>query len=66
MTPTQSPSLPTFRVHATAPAFVRGLWVVALCAALVGGFLREVWHAPAGPDTSPDAVACTPGQGQGC
>ena len=66
MTPTQSASLPTFRVHATAPAFVRGLWVVALCAALVGGFLVEVWHAPAGPAASRDAVACTPGQGQGC
>jgi hypothetical protein len=66
MTPTQSASLPTFRVHAPAPAFVRGVWVVALCAALTAGFLLEVSHAPAGPAASTDAVACTPGQGHAC
>ncbi|HVI73409.1 MAG TPA: hypothetical protein VM683_00365 [Anaeromyxobacteraceae bacterium] len=37
---------PAFRVHATLPALVRGLWVAALCTALTAGFLSQVWRAP--------------------
>lgn len=66
MTQTQSPSVPTFRIHGAGPAFARALWVVALCAALTGGFLHQVWRAPAGSTRSADAIACAPGQGHAC
>jgi hypothetical protein len=66
MTSTQSPSVPTFRIHAAGPALARALWVAALCAALTGGFLHQVWRAPAGSARSSDAIACIPGQGHAC
>ncbi|HEX7487485.1 MAG TPA: hypothetical protein VF341_01160 [Anaeromyxobacteraceae bacterium] len=66
MTPTQSSSLPTFRIHAAGPALARALWVAALCAALTGGFLNQVWRAPAGSARSASAIACVPGQGHAC
>ncbi|HYS80149.1 MAG TPA: hypothetical protein VEM76_05535 [Anaeromyxobacteraceae bacterium] len=66
MTSSKTASVPKFRVHAAAPAFVRALWVAALCAALTGGFLHEVWHAPAASGRSADRIACAPGQGHAC
>jgi len=66
MTPTQSTPAPTFRVHAAGPAFARALWLAALCAALTGGFLHEVWHAPASSGRAGAALACIPGQGHAC
>jgi hypothetical protein len=66
MTPTQISSVPTFHIHRAGPAFARALWVVALCAALTGGFLHQVWRAPGGSARSADAIACIPGHGHAC
>ncbi len=66
MTPTQIPLIPTFRIHAAAPALARALWLAVLCAALTGGFFHEVWHAPASSARETAALACIPGHGHAC
>jgi hypothetical protein len=46
------PTAPDFHNHSSFLALFRALWVIALCAALTGGFLAQVWNAPASPDAS--------------
>jgi hypothetical protein len=42
MNATPPSDTPTFRVHASTPAFLRALVVAALCTALTAGFLAQV------------------------
>ncbi len=51
------PTTPTFRVHRSGPAFLRGAIVAALCAALTGGFLAQA-SAPAPAASHPAVAAC--------
>jgi hypothetical protein len=46
-TTTTTPAAPAFRTHSRLGHFLRDLSVVAICAAIVGTFLVEYWHAPA-------------------
>lgn len=54
-----SPSGLNFRVRSPL-AVIRDLLIIALCAALIGGFLAEVWNRP--PESparaSVDPAAC--------
>jgi hypothetical protein len=64
LTETEIPTFRTVNHHAV----VRALTVVALCAALAGGFLAQTWRAPAAQQPASDAlVHCqqTPG-GSNC
>ncbi len=45
MTTTSQNAAPTFRVRSRLGT-VRDLAIVAVCAAIVGGFLAQVWSAP--------------------
>ena len=54
-----APTTPAFHSHSSRVALVRAGCVLALCAALAGGFLAEVWSAPPPPDA---AVANAPVQ----
>jgi hypothetical protein len=47
---------PAFRTHSSTLAFVKGLWIAALCAALTAGFLSQVWRAPS--EAELHAAAC--------
>jgi hypothetical protein len=49
---------PSFPTHSRPLELLRDLCVVALCAALVGGFLAQVWSAPQAPV---EAAAAAPG-----
>lgn len=43
---TISGDVPSFRTHSRFAGLLRDLAVVALCAAIVGGFLAQVWSPP--------------------
>lgn len=45
-TKTIAEDVPSFRTHSRLAGLLRDLAVVALCAAIVGGFLAHVWRAP--------------------
>lgn len=51
------PTPPTFRVHRSGPALLRGAIVAALCAALTAGFIAQTSGAPAPSDASVAACA---------
>jgi hypothetical protein len=48
---------PAFRTHSRLAGFLRDLAVVALCAAIVGGFLAHVWRPPTPPLSAAAPVA---------
>jgi hypothetical protein len=56
-TTTAAPTAPAFHSHSSRLALVRAGCVLALCAALAGGFLAQVWSAPPPQDA---AVATAP------
>jgi hypothetical protein len=51
------PVAPEFHGRSSLAALLRGLGLMALCTALTGGFLAEVWSAPATPPSSAAASA---------
>lgn len=56
---TATPSTLNFRVRSPL-AVVRDLLIIALCAALIGGFLAQVWNRPSESPAraAVDPVAC--------
>jgi hypothetical protein len=52
-----APIAPAFHSHSSRLALLRAACVLALCAALAGGFLAQVWSAPPPADA---AVANAP------
>ena len=49
-------SVPAFPTSSPRAVLIRGLCLLALCTALLGGFLAQVWRAPQ-PSQDASAVA---------
>jgi len=60
-TQTIAHDVPSFRTHSRTAGLLRDLFIVALCAAIVGGFLAHAWRPPEPTLTvaaSPAEVQC--------
>jgi hypothetical protein len=55
-TTTAGETAPTFQSSSPRAVLLRGLCLLALCTAILGGFLAQVWHAPQ-PDEDARAAA---------